>query len=707
MRALLSVVVVVSACQALRAEPAAGAGGGVERTGPPPQVVEVIYERGLRGDWQDHGWADHGPEDGGAARLDLTKKAGWILANPSMKQPRFGGLVVRYRAPASHGDFLSARLDGAEASGLPAVPFGPSHRRTLPGGVTELFVSMNELNPTRLKWTTVRLRAEKSLPPGYVDFLFVGLTIADAAEEQRLAEARENAPGRPVTFTVDCAAPTRPISPLIYGVAVNRETTGDGLWELGITARRWGGNWTSRYNWALGNAYNTGSDWYFRNVALEDVDGPFTWQRLLSKNLQHRVATALTVPTLGWVAKDTSASGFPVAIDGPQQDAEHQQHGNGVRPDGTPLPSGPPTRTSVAAPPEFIGAWVKAIRARDGKGPRSVAMYILDNEPGLWHDTHRDVHPRPMTYDELLERTVTYGSAVRAADPDAVIAGPASWGWPEYFYSAADLQAGHRLRPDRRAHGDVPLLEWWLRQLAAHEKKTGTRLLDVLDVHFYPQGPGLGVGDQGRTDAETNALRIRSTRALWDPTYVDESWIKEPVRLIPRMREWVEQNYPGRKLSIGEYNFGAEQHPSGGVALAEALGRFGQHGLDSAFYWTIPPKHSPAWWAFRAYRDYDGAGAQFLDQSMPAKSDEGASVFAARDASGKKVTLVLLNLSPLQPLAGAVQLEGCAAEASRRAFTWREGANGLVPVKSEPGAALRLPPYSISVLELTLAPKGK
>ena len=28
--------------------------------------------------------------------------------------------------------------------------------------------------------------------------------------------------------------------------------------------------------------------------------------------------------------------------------------------------------------------------------------------------------------------------------------------------------------------------------------------------------------------------------------------------LMPRMKEWIDQNYPGRGISIGEWNFGGE-----------------------------------------------------------------------------------------------------------------------------------------------------
>ena len=88
------------------------------------------------------------------------------------------------------------------------------------------------------------------------------------------------------------------------------------------------------------------------------------------------------------------------------------------------------------------------------------------------------------------------------------------------------------------------------------------RALDVLDVHYYPQGDGIY---GAAADAATAARRLRSTRSLWDPTYKDESWINDTVRLIPRLKEWIQQNYPGLGFQIGEYNFGAEDHIAGGV----------------------------------------------------------------------------------------------------------------------------------------------
>jgi hypothetical protein len=89
--------------------------------------------------------------------------------------------------------------------------------------------------------------------------------------------------------------------------------------------------------------------------------------------------------------------------------------------------------------------------------------------------------------------------------------------------------------------------------MQTYEQQHGVRLLDYLDLHFYPQAEGVFPSSGG--DAAVQALRLRSTRALWDPSYVDESWIGDSVQLIPRMRAWVAQNYPGTKTAITEYNW--------------------------------------------------------------------------------------------------------------------------------------------------------
>ena len=504
---------------------------------------------------------------------------------------------------------------------------------------------------------------------------------------------------------VDCQAKARPISPGIYGVAFNPQLPDDDTaLYLGATARRWGGNPSSRYNWKLGNAWNAASDWYFRN--LNYTQNPdWTYRDFLQQQRQWGLKTALTLPMLGWVAKDTSSVGFPRALFPSQQAFEkyHPGIGNGLSPRGKPLRPGPPSLTSLPAPPEMVEAWVHAIQTEEkekGHG-RSVHLYFLDNEPNLWHKTHRDVHPEPLSYSALLEKTITHIRAIRKADPQAHIAGPCEWGWTHFFWSAQDMARGGKyLAPDRRAHGNVPLVPWYLRKLYEHQQKTGERMLDVLDLHHYPQGPGVWNAQGGKVDEKTSALRLRMTRSLWDPSYKDESWVKDTIRLIPRMRQWVDENYPGLQLSIGEYNFGAENHPSGGLAQAEALGRFAQEGLDYAFLWHFHSKGSAAAQGFRAFRNYDGNGAHFLGYFLPSEAPQGVSAFASTHADRSKLVLVLLNREASTPKTLSLSLERCGPLQTMRTFVTRFDEAGFVQTQASPGGSLDLPALSLAVVEL-------
>jgi len=356
--------------------------------------------------------------------------------------------------------------------------------------------------------------------------------------------------------------------------------------QLRLPVRRWGGNSTSRYNWQT-NMHNTGSDWYFENIP----DGPNVTDGSASdlfveQDRRTGTKTLMTVPLIGWTPKSSSprahpyACGFKVSKYGAQQstDSWDSDCGNGVSTGGTPIVGNDPTDTSMTIGPEFVSGWINHLTGRYGTAADGgVAYYNLDNEPMLWSSTHRDVHPEGTTYDELRDRTVQYGAAIKAADPWAKTLGPVLWGWCAYFFSAHD---GCNVGTDYQSHGNTPFVPWYLQQLKAYEQQHSVRLLDYLDLHYYPQASGVALSSAG--DATKQALRLRSTRSLWDPSYVDESWIADTtfggsaVRLIPRMRDWVNVNYPGTRLAITEYNWGALDHINGALAQADVLGIFGR-----------------------------------------------------------------------------------------------------------------------------------
>ena len=500
----------------------------------------------------------------------------------------------------------------------------------------------------------------------------------------------------PLRISLDASEPGRPISELIYGMNFGDDALLD---ELDIPIRRWGGNAVTRYNWQL-DVSNRASDWYFENIANE-LEDPSALphgsgaDRFVARNIQQDRQTLLTVPLIGWTPKSRDFDcGFRVSKYGAQQETDQwaPDCGNGLDRNGEALVGNDPEDTSTAIGTEFVSAWMQHLAGQHGAADEGgVRHYNLDNEPMLWSHTHRDVHPEPVGYDELMTRTREYAQAIKTTDPDAKVLGPALWGWSAYFYSAIDQADGGSwwdTRSDRRAHGDVPVVEYYLQQLAAYEAQHGQRILDYLDLHFYPQASGVALRPAG--DAETQAHRLRSTRALWDPDYTDESWINEPVMLIPRMQQWVDTCYPGTGIAIGEYNWGGLEDINGALAQADVLGIFGQEGVDIATLWSVPEVGEPGDFAFRIFRNYrqlseseDRAKSRFGDESLsldqPAQDE--VSVFASKRSSDGHLTMVLINKSG-RPREVVLDIEGFSLDRSADAERFDYGPADLNSIRS-------------------------
>ena len=244
--------------------------------------------------------------------------------------------------------------------------------------------------------------------------------------------------------------------------------------------------------------------------------------------------------------------------------------------------------------------------------------------------------------------------------------------------------------PDRAAHGGVDFNAWYLAQLKAYEQQHGVRLLDYYDNHWYPQGSGIAFGNGN--DPTTNALRLRSTRNLWDPSYTDESWINTPTQLIPRMKSVVAANYPGTKTAITEYNWGAFDSINGALAQADVLGIFGREGLDLATLWAPPSASQPGAYAFRMFRNYDGAGATFGDTGVQATSadQDKLAVYAAQRTSDRAVTMVVVNKSG-EDLTSALSVAG-AGFFPNKVSVYRYGGANLTRITHEPDLEVLVPP---------------
>jgi hypothetical protein len=523
------------------------------------------------------------------------------------------------------------------------------------------------------------------------------VTTPPATEAPRVAKGPK--------LTVDLARGRHRISPLVYGMNFADKGFAN---VVDLPVDRWGGNSTDTYNWQVRGS-NHGQDWYFTNFADCWSDAFDYCQRgrdhsaaaaQVAQDRATHTATLLTLPLLGWVAKAVSYAGdhpcsYPASYN-PQDDHDpyHSTCGDGRR-NGQWL-TADPTAAGVQVGPSFSAQWIAALKQQFGDARHGgVAIYELGNEPNLWNSTHHDFHPQPTTYDELWTKSRDLAVAVKDADPGAATLGPAEWGWPNYFCSAADHvdQGCFATSPDRAAHGGTELSAWYLQQFAAYERQTGRRLLDYFDLHYYPQGQYSPATDV--------------TRSLWDPSYTDPSWIGARIQLLPRMRAWVKQSYPGTKLGVSEYNLGlgvTSDQRLQNVIEADALGIFGREGLDLATFWPDGGSPVPAA-AFRVFRNYDGRHHGFGNHGVRAKSGDQrrVSVYAARDGAHGSLTVVVVNKAT-SPLRTRVLLKHAHGAGKAKGYQYAgAGIRRLGALKVRHHAVrLTLPALSVTLIRVPL-----
>ena len=202
------------------------------------------------------------------------------------------------------------------------------------------------------------------------------------------------------------------------------------------------------------------------------------------------------------------------------------------------------------------------------------------------------------------------------------------WGWTAYFWSALDAAPGGAWwnnPQDRLAHGNVPFLEWYLQQMRAYEQQHGSAS-STTSTFTTIRRPAACRCRRGRErrhagappalDARRSGIRATSTRAGSTSRCASS---RACANGSP-------PDYPGTKLAITEYNWGALDHVNGALAQADVLGIFGREGLDLATLWDPPTASEPGAYAFRMYRNYDGAGGRFGDVAVQAASADRGSV---------------------------------------------------------------------------------
>src|SRR5277367_2241626 len=528
------------------------------------------------------------------------------------------------------------------------------------------------------------------LDRGYANALLLVMSVA-AGGHAAMAQT-----GGAPTLTVDASASRHAISPNIYGIA-NYGLDATFAQEIQVPNIRWGGEGTTRYNWLVDSS-NSGFDWYFMGGNGEATPVPGAGPDLMVNTYKPAHANALiTIPILPYVNKMSAWNcSFPVSVYGAQQSTNPYVHpngntcGNSIATNGTQLLDNNVYANHIDNTVALQQGWIQHLVSTFGTAANGgVPYYQLDNEPGGWSNTHRDVEPVQPDYDTIISLGQQYASTIKQTDPSAKVFGPVDFtlgGWIGTPSKQNNLLAG----------------QYYLQQMAAYDAASHQRILDYFDEHYYGGG-------------STDALELADTRSLWDPTYNSGTWVEQfyfdgPMNLLPRFQSWIQTYYPGTKLAISEYSFAMGTNPLVDMLTeTDVLGIYGRQSLDFANIWNVPKPTDPVAYSFRIFRNFDGAGGQFGDTSVNSTStDQGQlSVYGALRSADGALTVVAINKTT-SAIKTSLSLANFNSNSSAAVFTY-SNANLAQIITGTPvsvasnSVSYTFPAYSATVFVFTPA----
>jgi len=397
-----------------------------------------------------------------------------------------------------------------------------------------------------------------------------------------------------IDITVDANAGIKKISPYLYGRNIDKISDGDAevteeesafinqMLEAGIhMLRANNGNNATRYNWR--HKMTVHPDWY-NNVYSHDW--AITAQKVLDKmpGVDAMYAFQLT----GYAASSTDYN-FP-DWNWKQEHGTHATQtfdlagGGEVSEDGkTLIKAGDPSLYNMEWPADSTVAIIPHWKDELKFDMSRFKYWSMDNEMEIWRGTHSDLD-LPVTGDFLVERYIDVAKKARAQWKDIKLTGPVAaneWQWCSVSsYNKEDRPKGE----DR----NYCWLEYFIMKVAEEQKKSGVRLLDVFDIHWYPS----------EKDYES---RMNWHRVLFDTTYnypgangikmVGGNWDNKITKeyIFVRINQWLEKYFGkdhGITFGITETSILDNDPMVTALTYASFLGTMQDNGVEIFTPWT-------------------------------------------------------------------------------------------------------------------------
>jgi len=450
-----------------------------------------------------------------------------------------------------------------------------------------------------------------------------------------------------VQITVNTLKDRTPVSPYIYGR--NNSLSADpsspvsaANWQLykdaGINFfRENGGNDLTKNNWRL--LLTSHPDWY-NNVYLSNWD-------YAAQSLQLNIPAAQGMwgfQLIGYAASNTNNNFNDWAYNMSQWWSGVEQNLAGG---GTPNTAGGSQAAVNGNPSLYLETWTADSTTgilphwfgSGGLGLDSthIRYWNMDNEVEIWSSTHDDVMPTQPTAEAFLQLYFAVAKKARALYPGIKLTGPVSpneWQWYNWNNATVTGTDGKQ----------YPWLEYFIKRVAEEEQSSGIRLLDVIDLHFYPSSSNASdVVQYGRvffdsTYAFPEANGVKNVNGSWDNSIQIED-------IFGRCRNWLNQYMgPNNGVTFGlsEAGTGLNNNASAlAVWYASTMGEFMKNGVEYFSPWTWAPG---MWETLHLFSRYN----KTINVQAVSSDEQNVSAYTTANSTGDSLTISLVNRSASQ-----------------------------------------------------------
>lgn len=261
----------------------------------------------------------------------------------------------------------------------------------------------------------------------------------------------------------------------------------------------------------------------------------------------------------------------------------------------------------------------------------------MDNEMEIWGGTHSDVITDVYTnetYEEIMQKYFAVAKAIRKINPNVKLCGPAAaseWTW---YNGCGNTQP----TVDGKTYS---WLEYFIMRCAQEEKATGVRMIDVLDIHNYPE-------------VSTEAQMLQTHRMFYDKNYnypgangvkkINGGWDNSQTKeyIFERCKDWIIEYFGsdnGITFGVGEYNIkSTAKQMTQALSYASCIGEGSRHGMEYFTPWTW---YDSMWEVVHLF----SSCAKEINVGAVSSDEKNVSAYTSKNSKGDSITIIFVNRS--------------------------------------------------------------